>query len=148
VREIAARRATREIGNGRRRASRRIEKEGGDGCGENREPDCAWRRRPAHSGSVAGRRNQNATARTLARKPNRRRGAGVDEPLSPSARKTLAREKTPDRRNLARGGAGTWHGAATLLRETRKPRTKSREPPGGAVLLENEERSGTQAVAA
>jgi hypothetical protein len=28
-------------------------------------------------GTEAGRRNQNATARTLARKPNRRRGAGV-----------------------------------------------------------------------
>jgi hypothetical protein len=53
------------------------------------------------------------------------RGAGVDGPLSPSARGTLTREKTLDRRNLARGGAGTWHGAAALLRETRKPRTEN-----------------------
>jgi hypothetical protein len=40
----------------------------GGGCGENREPDCAWRRRPAHSGSVASRR-QDGETKTRRREP-------------------------------------------------------------------------------
>jgi hypothetical protein len=73
--------------------------------------------------------------------------------------KSIGGRKTSTQKQIAAARFGTGyetlaHGLASrggVLQTAallRKPRTKSRESPGGAVLLENEKRSGTQAVAA
>jgi hypothetical protein len=149
-RSFSRKRTAADSGTKTRPASSKKENQTRGGSSRKKTERSWWRRtfwRSKNTGAKSGttpqrktQQEENPAAVVAAR-------CGSRWTTSPSARGTLAREKTPDRENLARGGAGTWHGAAALLRETRKPRTENGEPPTARCSGKTKE-TGTRAVAA